>query len=95
MPEFTRVLCAVDLSDASRRALDCALWWARQHGADVSVLHVRQLALAPTDATRLEGDLIAPGPPPAPVDLPLTGAERAQRVLALETFVHERRTDGL
>jgi nucleotide-binding universal stress UspA family protein len=95
MPDFSRVLCAIDLTEPSRRALDCALWWARQHGADVSVLHVRRLAL-PADATGLAGDVTTPAASPPPVvEPPLTPAQRDARILELEAFVHDRRTDGL
>jgi nucleotide-binding universal stress UspA family protein len=93
MREFTRVLCAIDLTDASRRALDSALWWARQHGADVSVLHVRQLA-PPVEATAMATDMASPAPP-AQIDPPLSASERTARLLDLEAFVHDRRTDGL
>jgi nucleotide-binding universal stress UspA family protein len=94
MTEFTRVLCAVDLTDASRRALDCALWWARQYGADVSVLHVRPLAPPPVEAT-LPVD-VASGPTAVPaVEPPLTAGERNARLLQVEAFVQARRTDGL
>src|SRR5262245_49065404 len=96
MPDFSRILCAIEVSDPSRRALDCALWWARRHGADVSVLHVRRLAPPPGDAPGLAGDVISPaaGPPPI-VDPPLTPLERDARLLDLEAFVYDRRTDGL
>jgi nucleotide-binding universal stress UspA family protein len=94
MTEFSRILCAVDLTAPSRRALDCALWWARQHGADVSVLHVRQLAPPPPEATALAVDVAAPAPP-AQMEPPLSAGERNARLLDLEAFVHDRRTDGL
>ena len=66
MPDFSRVLCAIDLTDSSRRALDCALWWARQHGADVSVLNVRQLVPPAADAPGLADDVISPAATPHP-----------------------------
>ena len=96
MPDFSRVLCAVDLTDPSRRALDCALWWARQHGADVSVLHVRHLPPPPADSAGIAGDVTTPAPEPVPVAAPLlTPDQRAERLLELEAFVHDARTDGL
>jgi nucleotide-binding universal stress UspA family protein len=95
MPEISRILCAVDVSDASRRVLDCALVWARQHGADVSVLHVRLLTPPAAEAARVAEDMAAPTPPAVMVEPPLTPTERNTRLLELETFVHERRTDGL
>ena len=95
MPEFSRILCAVDVNDASRRGLDCALWWARQHGADVSVLHVRLLTPPSAEVVRAAEDMAAPVPAGAIVEPPLSPTERSRQLLELETFVHERRTDGL
>ena len=96
MPDFSRVLCAVDLTDPSRRALDCALWWARQHGADVSVLHVRHLPPPPADSAGIAGDVTTPAPEPVPVAAPLlTPDQRAERLLELEALVHDARPDGL
>jgi nucleotide-binding universal stress UspA family protein len=43
MPTVKRILCPVDLSDASRRALDYALALGRHHEADVRVLQVVDL----------------------------------------------------
>ena len=95
MSDFSRVLCAIDLTEPSRRALDCALWWARQHGADVSVLNVRRLA-PPVDESGLSGDVTTPAAAPPPVvEPPLTPVERDARILDLETFVYARQTDGL
>jgi len=91
MSDFTRVLCAIDLTEPSRRALDCALWWARQHGADVSVLHVHRLALLPPET----GDAASGVAPQAPVDGTLTADERQARQLEVENFVDGSRTDGL
>jgi nucleotide-binding universal stress UspA family protein len=91
MPDFSRVLCAVDFTDASRRALDCALWWARQHGADVSVLQIHRLAVPPPEAGGVAAQV--------PVDATLTADERQARQLELEhsgqssTFMRDRRTD--
>src|SRR6186713_485492 len=80
MPDVSRVLCAIDFTDSSRRALDCALWWARQHGADVSVLNVRRLAPQPIDAPGPAGDVISPTAAPPPlVDPPLNPGERDAR----------------
>jgi nucleotide-binding universal stress UspA family protein len=87
MSDFSRVLCAIDLTEPSRRVLDCALWWARQHGADVSVLHIHRLAVPPPEG----GGVPAQGQ----VDATLTADERQARQLELETFVDGSRTDGL
>lgn len=43
MPTVTRILCPVDLSDSSRRALDYGLALGRQHEAQVRVLQVVDL----------------------------------------------------
>lgn len=43
MPRFNRIVCPVDLSDYSQRALDHAMAIARWHGAHVWALHVHQL----------------------------------------------------
>lgn len=43
MPRLERILCPVDLSDASRRALDYALALGRHHGAAVMVVQVVDL----------------------------------------------------
>ena len=40
MIEIRRILCPVDFSDQSRRALDHAIAIARLYGAEVTVLHV-------------------------------------------------------
>lgn len=40
MVDITRVLCPVDFSDCSRRALDYAIAIGRWFGADIEVLHV-------------------------------------------------------
>jgi len=44
MIAMQRILCPVDFSDTSRRALDHALALARWYGAAVSVLYVQQLS---------------------------------------------------
>jgi len=93
MSDFSRVLCAIDLTEPSRRALDCALWWARQHGADVSVLHVHRLAVLPPET--MSGDATGGAPAQAPVDTTLPPDERQARQLELENFVEGSRTDGL
>src|SRR6266536_4771727 len=45
-----RILCPVDFSDTSRRALQYALELARQRHAEVSVLHVAARTLPPLSA---------------------------------------------
>jgi universal stress protein A len=95
MREYTRILCAVDYSERSRRALDCALWWARWHGADLAVLHVHEQApvsdpaLPGVDAA--VGTSAAPAAPPAP----LSPQERDAMAEALQAFVAGHRTEGV
>lgn len=96
MPDFSRVLCAIDLTEPSRRVLDCALWWARQHGADVSVLNVSRLAVPPPETGTFHVDATGVSPSqPMPGQTPLTAEERTARQLRIEQFVEESRTDGL
>lgn len=45
MIEISRILCPVDLSDASRRALDHAVAIARWYGASITVLRVIPMAV--------------------------------------------------
>jgi nucleotide-binding universal stress UspA family protein len=42
MIEISRVLCPVDFSACSRRALDYAIGIARWYGAKVTALHLHQ-----------------------------------------------------
>jgi nucleotide-binding universal stress UspA family protein len=95
MIEFTRILCAVDRSEPSRRALECALWWARAHGADLSVLEVHPLVAVGSE-TRIAAEDVSLGTPDPPVLAPpLTPEERNSKLLALEDFIFAGRTDGL
>jgi len=96
MPDYTRILCAVDYSEPSRRALDCALWWARWHGANLSVLHVHQQATPVVDAS-LTGDHAAVDTvaPPVVQPAPLSPQEREAMMENLAGFVGGRRTDGV
>jgi nucleotide-binding universal stress UspA family protein len=91
--DLSRVLCAIDLTEPSRRVLDCALWWARQHGTDVSVVHVHHVPVTTPDsgslhdeAARLDASI---GPAPLDPD------ERGARQRDVERFVEQARTDGL
>jgi nucleotide-binding universal stress UspA family protein len=58
-----RILCPVDFSECSRRALDHALGLARCYGSTVTALHVVSpvLALAPAP---VPGVIVQPVPPP-------------------------------
>ena len=96
MSDVSRVLCAIDLSDASRRVLDCALWWARRHGADVSVLHVHRLVVPPPDTPRVHGDPTTREPtPPTIGQSPLDPDERRARQFEVEEFVQLARHQDL
>ena len=92
MPDFGRVLCAIDLTDTSRRALDCALWWARRRAADVSVLHVQRLVMTSPDTGNLH-DEAARGATAA--QAPLDPEERRARQAEVEQFVEQSRIDGI
>jgi nucleotide-binding universal stress UspA family protein len=75
MIEFKRILCAVDFSEFSRRALDHALSVARGYGSTVTALHV--VAPAPAAvAGAYFGSEVAP-----PILLPTMDRETATREL--------------
>jgi len=93
--EFTRILCAVDYSEGSGRALDCALWWARWHGAGLSVLHVHEQAEPAPDSGGTGVDPIGTPAPPVVPPAPLSPEERDAMVEALEAFVAGHRTEGV
>lgn len=48
MVNISRILCPVDFSDVSRRALDYAVGMARWYGATLSVLHVARVSVPST-----------------------------------------------
>lgn len=87
MIQISRILCPVDFSDASRRALDYAVVLARWYESQVTVLHVAAITpLAP----------IAPYPGTMPPDLVgLTEAARQQLQADLERFVQAERAAGV
>lgn len=83
MLEIKRVLCPVDFSDHSRRALDHAVAIARWYDAEVTVLHVAfavPLALGPD----------APAPVPT-----LTAAERQYIADHIARLVESARPEGV
>ena len=87
MAQSERVLCAVDFSDQSRRALDFAVAMARWHGAQVTALYVHQLTVpALAAAPFMAPELIQPAR--------LTDAERAHLNQALTSFVAPDRAAG-
>jgi nucleotide-binding universal stress UspA family protein len=79
MVRVSRILCAVDFSRFSRRALDWALALARWHGARITVLHVHQLFMPAGGAGALAG--------PGVVPVGLTDADRASLLERLNEFV--------
>ena len=79
MTSPTHILCPVDLSTASARALGYALALARGHSARLTVLHVHQMTILPLESV---GSFAGPTLPAV-----LTDAERAQLDSALTHFV--------
>ena len=75
MPTIARILCPIDFSDFSRRALDYAVTLARWYGASVTALHVRPPAVP------MAGPL-APLAPVEPVPLPPGDLEPIRRQVA-------------
>ena len=87
MIELKRILCAVDFSDFSRRALDHALSVARSYGSTVTALHV----VAPAHAVvagAYFGLEMAP-----PIMLPTMDVDTATR--ELERFVTTEQVPGV
>jgi nucleotide-binding universal stress UspA family protein len=85
MIEIRRILCPVDFSDYSRRALDHAIAIARWYGSTVTVLHVFSPAL------------VAPyGPGPVILEpIVLIPADRDQLLAATKVFIEAEATPGV
>jgi len=79
---IARILCAVDLSDASAHALEHATAIARWAGAALTVLNVKQTILMPVPAL------------PAPVE-PLSNLRRPALLDCLTTFVQSASAAGV
>jgi nucleotide-binding universal stress UspA family protein len=77
--QIRRILCPIDFSATSRRALDHALAFARWYRADVTVLHMQQLAMPAYPAPYMGPDALQP--------IVLTELERTQMVTALNEYV--------
>jgi nucleotide-binding universal stress UspA family protein len=75
----THILCPIDLSTTSARALAHALALARWHGARVTVLHVHQMLVLPLETV---GSYAGPTMPTV-----LSEAERARLDAAVTDFV--------
>ena len=75
----THIVCPVDLSGTSARALAHAATLARWYGADLTVMHVHQMLLSPLMTV---GPYAGPAMPAA-----FSDAERAQLDAALAHFV--------
>jgi nucleotide-binding universal stress UspA family protein len=80
----SRILCPVDFSGSSAKALAYAAALARWHHAEITVLNVHQMQMSP---------LLTVGPYMGPVSpLVLSGAERARLEAALTQFVASETT---
>jgi nucleotide-binding universal stress UspA family protein len=88
MIDLQRILCAVDFSEFSRRALDHALSVARGYGSTVTVLHV----VAPAPAA-VAGGYHFGLESPYPLPLPMMDADTARR--ELEQLVTTERLPGV
>jgi nucleotide-binding universal stress UspA family protein len=80
MPALTRILCSVDFSDTSRRAVQYAVSLARWHDARLSILHV----FAAVPAAGAMSGAGATGLPPA---LTLQHVDRDALLAQLRAFV--------
>lgn len=72
MPTIARILCPIDFSDFSRRALDYAVTLARWYGASITALHVHPPVITPSGS-------LAPLAPVEPVPVPPTDLETLRR----------------
>jgi nucleotide-binding universal stress UspA family protein len=85
MIEIRRILCPVDFSDHSRRALDHAVAIARWYGSVITVTHV----VAPAPVT-------AYGPGPVVFEAAMMStADRGQLQASLDAFVEAEAADGV
>ena len=83
----THILCPVDLSPTSERALAYALAVARRHGARVTALHVHQMMILPMETA---GPYMGPTIPAV-----LSDAERTQLDATLTHFVAGQATPDI
>ncbi|MGH9392036.1 MAG: universal stress protein [Vicinamibacteria bacterium] len=81
---FQKILCPVDFSESSDRALDYALALAKRHGGHVAVMHVLPTVLADPDLyPYLTEPVLA------------SGEARDQAYRRLGDFVHRALADGI
>lgn len=83
MVTIQRILCPVDLSDISRRALDYAALLARWYGANIRALLVEPVVLSPVDF------------PPMPAVTGLTPKAKADLTERLAAFVSGAKAAGV
>lgn len=85
MIEIRRILCPIDFSDYSRRALDHAVAIARWYDSTITVLHV--FSTVPVAA-------YAPGPPGF-TPIVLTRADRDQLLVSMKRFIEAESAPGI
>lgn len=85
MIEIKKILCPIDFSDHSRRALDHAVAIARWYESTITVLHV--YVVPPTVVYGLES--------PPPVGMVLTPADHEQLTTAMAHFVEMANTSDV
>jgi nucleotide-binding universal stress UspA family protein len=83
MIEINRILCPIDFSDFSRRALDYAVGIARWYGSRITALHVYPIGI-PSAA-------VAPGAPMVIEPVVLSAPDRLQLQRELAAFVDAER----
>lgn len=87
MIEITRILCPVDFSVFSRRALDYAIGIARWYEARVTVLHVYPTGIPPA--------AFAPGAPVVLEPVVMSAVDRQTLEAELKAFVDPERAEGV
>jgi nucleotide-binding universal stress UspA family protein len=87
MIEITRILCPIDFSDFSRRALDYAVGIARWYDAAVTALHVQPINVPPA--------ALAPGAPVVAEPIVMSTVDRELLREELRAFVDAERADGV
>jgi nucleotide-binding universal stress UspA family protein len=83
MIRIERILCPVDQSDISRRALEYAVVLAKRYGASVCAAEVVPIGLPATEY------------PAAPAAMALSADDQHRHAAALDTFVSFARSEGV